>query len=93
MAGRGFAVNDAAEAFRQFPITFLALSPPMVHEFSEMIMRNRASFNAASVRTVQIGGGAVTKGILIKCAAVFPRARVVVAHGMTGGGGYFRWPF
>ncbi|KAE9364968.1 acetyl-CoA synthetase-like protein [Stipitochalara longipes BDJ] len=97
MTGRGFAVNDAAEALLNFPITFIALSPPMVHELSEFVAKNDSAAlfkeHATSVSTVQVGGDAVTKGILMKCAALFPRARVVVAHGMTEGGGSFRWLF
>lgn len=91
MTDRGFSVSDIVKVMRQFPLTFLALSPPMVHEISKIIMD--ASLDTSSVRTVQVGGDAVTNAILAKCTVVFPLAKIVVAHGMTEGGGSFRWPF
>ncbi|KAK8931517.1 hypothetical protein H634G_04054 [Metarhizium anisopliae BRIP 53293] len=91
LTGRGFCVSDIVEAIRRLPITFVVLSPPMVHEISKEVAN--ASLNTDSVQTVQVGGDAVTAGILAKCATVFRDAKVVVAHGMTEGGGSFRWPF
>jgi 4-coumarate--CoA ligase len=47
----------------------------------------------ASVRRIQVGGDTVTRDLLRKCAALFPRAEVCINHGMTEGGGSFVWPF
>lgn len=91
MTGQGFSVRDAAEAIRQLGATFIVLTPPMVHEMvDELAVR---PLDVSSVKKIQIGGDAVTKGVLSKCAALFPRARVCVNHGMTEGGGSFVWPF
>ena len=47
----------------------------------------------SSVRRIQVGGDAITKGLLLKTASIFPKAQVCVNHGMTEGGGSFMWPF
>ena len=91
MTGQGFSVADAAQAIRQFGVTFIVLTPPMVHEMGDELAAR--PFNVRSVKKVQVGGDAVTKGVLSKCAALFPRAQICVNHGMTEGGGSFMWPF
>lgn len=91
MTGQGFSVGDAVKAIRQFGVTFIVLTPPMVHEMADELAAR--PLNVHSVKKVQIGGDAVTKGVLSKCAALFPRAQVCVNHGMTEGGGSFVWPF
>ncbi|KAH8589377.1 putative amp dependent CoA ligase [Bisporella sp. PMI_857] len=91
MTGQEFSVTAAAEAIRQFGVTFVVLTPPMVHEFAAELATR--PIDVSSVKKIQIGGDAVTKGILSKCAALFPRAQVCVNHGMTEGGGSFVWPF
>jgi 4-coumarate--CoA ligase len=89
MTGQAFSVADAAEAMRRFPITFLVLTPPMVHELAERPLPSSSS----SVRTIQVGGDAVTRDVLAKCVHIFPRARVCINYGATEGGGAFVWPF
>lgn len=91
MTGKGFAADDVAAAIRHHNITFLVLTPAMVHTFGQDAATN--SLDVSCVRTVQVGGDAVTRGILTRCAAVFPQAKVCVNHGMTEGGGSFTWPF
>jgi acyl-CoA synthetase (AMP-forming)/AMP-acid ligase II len=91
MVGRGFSLEDTVDVLKMVPVTFLALSPPMVQGFGRAAAE--AQLNLDSLRTVQVGGDAVTKSILLKCASAFPRADVVLVHGMTEGGGSFRWPF
>jgi acyl-CoA synthetase (AMP-forming)/AMP-acid ligase II len=91
MTGQGFSVAAAAEAIRQFGMTFIVLTPPMVHEMAAELAAR--PLDVSSVKKIQIGGDAVTKGLLTKCAALFPQARVCVNHGMTEGGGSFVWPF
>lgn len=91
MTGQEFSVGDAAKAIRQFGVTFIVLTPPMVHEMADELAAR--PLDVSSVKKIQIGGDAVTKGLLSKCTALFPRAKVCVNHGMTEGGGSFVWPF
>ncbi|KAI1113091.1 hypothetical protein F5Y14DRAFT_229724 [Nemania sp. NC0429] len=94
MTGQNFNVAKAAEAIRTRGATFLVLTPPMVHEMAaELAERPLVPMGLSSVHTVQIGGDAVTRDVLIKCAALFPHARVCINHGMTEGPGSFIWPF
>lgn len=90
MTGQGFSVGAVAEAIRQFGATFIVLTPPMVHEMAAELAAR--PLDVSSVKKIQVGGDAVTKGLLSKCAALFPRAQVCVNHGMTEGGGSFVWP-
>ena len=91
MTGQNFSVCDAVEAIRRFGVTFMVLTPPMVHEFAAELAAR--PLEASSVKKIQVGGDAVTKDVLMKCAALFPTAHVCVNHGMTEGGGSFVWPF
>ncbi|KAL8792405.1 MAG: hypothetical protein Q9195_005019 [Heterodermia aff. obscurata] len=91
MTGQNFSVSAAAAAIKQFGATFMVLTPPMVHEWATEL--NARPLDVRSVRKIQIGGDAVTKGVLSKCAALFPQAQICVNHGMTEGGGSFMWPF
>jgi 4-coumarate--CoA ligase len=63
----------------------------MVHEMAAELAAR--PLDVSCVTKIQVGGDAVTKDILMKCAALFPRAHVCVNHGMTEGGGSFMWPF
>lgn len=91
LTGQGFSVRDAVAAIKQLGVTFLVLTPPMVHEMAcELAAR---PLDIRSVQRIQVGGDAVTRGVLTKCSALFPHAQVCVNHGMTEGGGAFRWPF
>lgn len=91
MTGQGFSVRNAAEAIRQFGATFIVLTPPMVHEMAAELAARPV--DVSSVKNIQVGGDAVTKDVLTKCAALFPRSHMCVNHGMTEGGGSFVWPF
>ncbi|KAK0644861.1 4-coumarate--CoA ligase 2 [Lasiodiplodia hormozganensis] len=91
MTGRGFAADDMVDAIRKHGVTFVVLTPAMVHALAPLLSAH--TLEAMSVRTVQVGGDAVTKDILMKCAALFPKAEVCVNHGMTEGGACFTWPF
>ena len=91
MTGQTFSVSAAATAIRRFGATFMVLTPPMVHEWA--IELTARPLDVGSVKKIQIGGDAVTKGILSKCAVLFPRAQVWVNLGMKEGGGSFMWPF
>lgn len=99
MTGRGFAAEDVVDAIRKHGVTFVVLTPAMVHALEPLLRRGSrelaeaAAVAAACVRTVQVGGDAVTKDVLMKCTALFPGAEVCVNHGMTEGGACFRWPF
>ncbi|KAF2691139.1 putative amp dependent CoA ligase [Lentithecium fluviatile CBS 122367] len=91
LTGQGFSVRDAIKAIEQLGATFLVLTPPMVHEFSvELAAR---PIDVSCVKRIQVGGDAVTKEVLAKCAALFAQAQVCVNQGMTEGPGVFAWPF
>ena len=91
MSGRGFVIEDTADAILHYGVTFIALTPAMVHAMGQEFASRL--FRVDSVRLIQLGGDAVTKDVLIKCAALFPHAKVCINHGMTEGGGSFIWPF
>jgi acyl-CoA synthetase (AMP-forming)/AMP-acid ligase II len=92
MPSRNFQVEDTITAIDTFGATFVVLSPAMVHSIADTI-RSRPSIDLKSVRTVQIGGDAVNKTVLLKCAALFPRAQVCTHHGMSEGVAAFKWAF
>ncbi|KAL8747708.1 MAG: hypothetical protein Q9190_000449 [Brigantiaea leucoxantha] len=91
MSGRGFVIKDTIDAIVNHKVTFLVLTPAMVHALDQQLASQPCQIG--SVRSIQIGGDAVTKDILVKCAAMFPHAKICINHGMTEGGGSFRWPF
>lgn len=95
MTGQQFDVHAAVDAIRRFRVSFLVLTPPMVHEMAAALAERNSLLDgdAWSVRKIQLGGDAVTKDVLMKCATLFPQAEVCVNHGMTEGGGSFVWPF
>lgn len=91
MTGQEFNVKDALNAITMLHVTFIVLTPPMVHEMAVALAANPV--DVSSVKRVQVGGDAITKGLLLKTASIYPRAQVCVNHGMTEGGGCFMWPF
>lgn len=103
MTGDGFNVGALLDAVERFRVTFIVLTPAMLHSVSVELENRVYSYGVVRkgkgmvdcVRTVQLGGDAVTRDVLEKCALLFPKARIVVNHGMTevGGGGAFVWPF
>lgn len=86
---RSFHLDDTTAAIESFGATFVVLSPTMVHALVDKI---RIS-DSGSLLTVQIGGDAVTRTVLLKCQAVFPGARICTHHGMSEGVAAFQWPF
>jgi acyl-CoA synthetase (AMP-forming)/AMP-acid ligase II len=92
LTGQAFNANEALDAIARVHATFLVLTPPMVHEMTE-VRRARSDVDVACVSTVQVGGDTITRGMLERCALLFPQARVCVNHGMTEGPGAFVWPF
>ncbi|KAL5002080.1 hypothetical protein BDV10DRAFT_181768 [Aspergillus recurvatus] len=91
MTGNGFNAGDLVRAVERRGVSFVVLTPAMVYPVANELGGRKSSVD--SVRTVQIGGDAVTRDVLTKCTQLFPSARVVVNHGMTEGGGAFIWPF
>lgn len=91
MTGQEFNVRDALDAIARLRVTFIVLTPPMVHEMAVELAANPVDVD--SVKRIQVGGDAITKGLLLKTASIFPKAQVCVNHGMTEGGGSFMWPF
>jgi acyl-CoA synthetase (AMP-forming)/AMP-acid ligase II len=92
MPSRSFHIEDTIAAIDTFGATFVVLSPAMVHAIADQI-QSRSRINLSSVRTVQIGGDAVNRTVLLKCAALFPGARICTHHGMSEGVAAFKWPF
>lgn len=90
--GPSFAVEHTLEAMALHHVTFIVVSPAMVHGLANALPSLSARARD-SVRTIQVGGDVVTREVLAKCAALFPRAEVCVNHGMSEGGGFFVWPF
>ncbi|MCJ1247983.1 hypothetical protein MMC30_005198 [Trapelia coarctata] len=91
MSGKGFAIEDIVDAILGYGVTFIVLTPAMVHTLGQELASRPLNVN--SVRSIQVGGDAVTKDTMMKCAALFPHAKVCINHGMTEGGGSFTWPF
>ncbi|KAH8785764.1 putative amp dependent CoA ligase [Diaporthe sp. PMI_573] len=92
--GSSFSLGHTVDAILHQKVTFVALSPALVHTIGhELLSRGAKMGDWDHVQTIQIGGDAVTKEVLEKCAALFPRAQVVVNHGMSEGAGSFIWPF
>ncbi|CAO2648471.1 Nn.00g077380.m01.CDS01 [Neocucurbitaria sp. VM-36] len=92
MPSRSFHLEDTIAAIDTFDATFVVLSPAMVHAIAEQI-QSRPRMNLSSVRTVQIGGDAVNKTVLLKCSVLFPGAQICTHHGMSEGVAAFKWPF
>ncbi|EED13322.1 AMP dependent CoA ligase, putative [Talaromyces stipitatus ATCC 10500] len=91
MTGQEFNVRKALDAIINLHITFIVLTPPMIHEIIAKLTANPVDIS--SVKRVQVGGDAITKGLLLKTASLSPKAQVCVNHGMTEGGGSFIIPF
>lgn len=89
--GQSFAIAHTIEAIVKYHVTFLVLSPSMVHALAQRLANDPSSRDC--VKSVQVGGDAVTKEVLTKCAALFPNAKAFINHGMSEGGGFFQWPF
>ncbi|KAI0841397.1 acetyl-CoA synthetase-like protein [Hypoxylon sp. FL0890] len=90
--GPSFAIEHTLEALQHHGVTFIVVSPAMVHALAHELPRLPVG-TGDSVKTIQVGGDAITREVLVKCAKLFPRARVCVNHGMSEGGGFFKWPF
>lgn len=91
LTGQSFDAHAALDAVDRVRATFLVLTPPMVHDMAAA-RAARPGVQIGCVRTVQVGGDTVTRGLLERAAALFPQARVCVNHGMTEGPGAFVWP-
>lgn len=89
--GPSFAIEHTMEALLTYRTTFIVLSPAMVHALAKILPTHPGATD--SVRSVQVGGDAVTKQVLRNCTALFPTANVFINHGMSEGGGFFTWPF
>ncbi|KAM7212988.1 hypothetical protein V8F06_011642 [Rhypophila decipiens] len=88
--GPSFAIEHTIEAILRYHVSFLVLSPAMVHALAGIRLPMEAR---DAVKTIQVGGDVVTREILGKCVTLFPKGNVCVNHGMSEGGGFFEWPF
>lgn len=93
-SGSSFSLHHTVDAILHHKVTFVALSPALVHTIGqELLSRGARMGDWDHIKTIQVGGDAVTKEVLEKCTVLFPRAQVVVNHGMSEGAGSFVWPF
>lgn len=80
--GSSFSLGHTVDAILHHRATFVALSPALVHTIGqELLSRGAKTGDWDHVQMIQVGGDAVTKEVIEKCAALFRRARVVVNHG------------
>lgn len=92
--GSSFSLSHTVDAILDHRVTFVVLTPALVHNIEQSFSSRGAKVGDWDhVRTIQVGGDAVTKEVLMKCSALFPKAEVLVNHGMSEGAGLFIWPF
>lgn len=89
--GTAFSPTSALDAIEQHHITHMVLVPALVHAL--VADRSFASRDTSSITHCFLGGDIITKDVYLKAARAFPDANVVVAHGMSEGGGIFAWPY
>ena len=90
--GSSFSLDHLIDGIVQHRATFVVVSPALVHALGRRLAGEQPGA-LDSVRGVQLGGDAVTRDSLANCAALFPRAKVCINHGMSEGSGFFTWPF
>jgi acyl-CoA synthetase (AMP-forming)/AMP-acid ligase II len=69
-----FAIRLTLDAINRQGVDFVVLTPAMVHALAQELASSGPT-NLDSVSTVHLGGDAVTKDVLTKCAALFPKSR------------------
>ena len=91
MSGASFAPKTSWDAIEQHGISHLLLVPALLHA-----LVSEPSFSSEKVTSVKyaiFGGDLITKDVLAKTKEAMPATEVLVGHGMTEGGGLFKWPF
>lgn len=92
--GSSFSLGHTVDAILHHKVTFVVLTPALVHTIGEdFVSRGAQTGDWDHVHTIQVGGDAVTKGVIGRCASLFPQAKVLVNHGMSECAGLFTWPF
>lgn len=92
--GPSFSLDHTVDAILYHKASFVVLTPPMTYTVEQAFLsRGAKAGDWDHVQTIQVGGDAVTKEALVKAAALFPRADVLVNHGMSEAAGLFKWPF
>lgn len=92
--GSSFSLGHTVDAILHHKVTFAVLTPALVHTIGEEFSsRGAKPGDWSHVHTIQIGGDAVTKEVIGRCAVLFPQAEVLVNHGMSECAGLFTWPF
>lgn len=92
--GPSFSLEHTVDAILYHKASFVVLTPPMAYTVEQAFLsRGAKEGDWDHVRTIQVGGDAVTKEALVKAATLFPRADVLVNHGMSEAAGLFTWPF
>lgn len=78
-------------AIREHRLTYILFIPALMYgvvadpEFRDL--------DVSSVEVITLGGDMITKDIQARTRRAFPKASVATSHGMTEGGGMFRWVF
>lgn len=78
-------------AVREWRVSYILFIPALMYgvvadpEFEHL--------DVSTVTAISLGGDMITRDIHARTRKAFPHAHVSTAHGMTEGGGLFRWPF
>lgn len=78
-------------AIREWSLSYVLFIPALMYgvvsdpEFKDL--------DISSVTAISLGGDMITRDIHARTRKAFPRAHVSTAHGMTEGGGLFKWPY
>jgi 4-coumarate--CoA ligase len=92
--GTGAGSEGILDAVQTHHITLWLFVPALLNSYAaEKRASGRNLPEVNGIETVLLGGDMITRDALRKAAEEFPRAEVIVAHGMTEGGGLFNWPF
>ncbi|KAK4505726.1 hypothetical protein PRZ48_003691 [Zasmidium cellare] len=78
-------------AIRQWRINYILFIPALM--YGVVADPEFADLDVSSVTDITLGGDMITRDIQARTRKAFPHAEVSTSHGMTEGGGLFRWPF
>ncbi|KAF2161264.1 hypothetical protein M409DRAFT_69872 [Zasmidium cellare ATCC 36951] len=91
MPDPSLGAEGAIAAIREWRVNYILFIPAITYgvvgdaEFQGL--------DVSSVTDITLGGDMITRDIHARTRKAFPHAVVSTSHGMTEGGGLFRWPF
>ncbi|PSK42035.1 4-coumarate--CoA ligase-like 7 [Elsinoe australis] len=91
LPGANFSPETFLDAIEKERVTEAALIPAQLH--AVVASPTFASRDLSSVRLVMSGGDIVTSAFVEKSKRHFPGAAFMTAHGMSEGGGIFKWTY